>query len=109
MLLRADRREATCPPSSDISASAEAGSEVSAFVSKEFKTYLFERGIASSTSSVYHPSGILSVWILERRRLSNMKATDRWSVINVNVCLESKCDHFLIASIIAVASFSQAG
>jgi len=28
-----------------------------AFVSKEFKTYLFERGIASSTSSVYHPSG----------------------------------------------------
>jgi len=28
-----------------------------AFVWKEFKTYLFEREIASSTSSVYHPSG----------------------------------------------------
>ena len=28
-----------------------------AFVSKEFKTYLFEWGIASSTSSVYHTSG----------------------------------------------------
>jgi len=28
-----------------------------AFVSKESKTYLFERGIASSTSSVYLPSG----------------------------------------------------
>jgi len=35
------------------------------FVSKEFKMYLFERGIASSTSSVYHPP----LEVVRRRKL----------------------------------------
>ena len=60
-----------------------------AFVSKEFKTYLFERGIASITSSVYHPSGNgqaeKTVWTVWKAIQLALKSSDlppsHWEVV----------------------------